>query len=43
VIVTTFTAGQPSTLPIWMLIELAPAPAAGDERGRDARHQGVLQ
>ena len=37
VIVTTFTAGQQSTLPIWMLEELIPTPASGHQCGRDDR------
>ncbi len=38
VIVTTFTAGQQQTLPIWMLEELdPPAPAPGDQRRRHGR------
>ena len=41
VIVTTFTAGQQSTLPIWMLSgAAAPAAAAGDQRRRRLRHRG---
>ena len=40
VIVTTFTAGQQRTLPIWMLSELdPPASAPGDQRRRRRRHR----
>ena len=43
VIVTTFTAGQQSTLPIWMLYRAgAAAPAAGDQRGGGLRDRGDL-
>jgi ABC-type spermidine/putrescine transport system permease subunit II len=41
VIVTTFTAGQQQTLPIWMLEELVrAAPAAGHQRGGHGRRAG---
>ena len=40
VIVTTFTAGQQKTLPIWMLSRAGPpAPAAGHQRRRRDRHR----
>ncbi len=43
VIVTTFTAGQQSTLPIWMLEELIrPRSAPGDQRRRHGRRDGHL-
>ena len=44
VIVTTFTAGQQTTLPIWMLTELVrPQAATGHQRGRGVRHRGDLR
>jgi putative spermidine/putrescine transport system permease protein len=43
VIVTTFTAGQQATLPIWMLEELVQAaPAPGHQCGGDGRGAGDL-
>ena len=42
VIVATFTAGQQTTLPIWMLSELVrPRTVAGDQRGGRVRDRRV--